>query len=285
MYIYDQIDQQISKSASRSSATRPSASWPASLSEDDFRPLAAAEWPLHSAACAHAADRDPVRHARFAPAAQARAHHPHLRPRHGPFQHAPEPPAQLAEARGRARHPRRARDRADARHPDERQLHPQHHDRSLRRHRARRNRRSAGLVRNRAPVVRRSIPSSRTCRASSRSRSLELPSDRAAIQVHDVGLQAVRDARWRDRLPRACRRRTRPHADHRSRHSRVPAVAAPADVSRSDPARLQPLWPARQQVEGAHQDPGEGPHARRLPRAGRGRMAAREGRPLDADGR
>ena len=36
----------------------------------------------------------------------------------------------------------------------------------------------------------------------------------------------------------------------------LPAEAAPALLSRSDPARLQPLRPARQQVQGAHQDPG-----------------------------
>ena len=41
---------------------------------------------------------------------------------------------------------------------------------------------------------RRSTPSSRTCRASSRSRSTAPATDRAATWVHDIGLHAVRDA-------------------------------------------------------------------------------------------
>ncbi len=41
----------------------------------------------------------------------------------------------------------------DARHPDQRQLHPQYHGRSFRRHRARRDRRSAPVLRDHPPVV------------------------------------------------------------------------------------------------------------------------------------
>ena len=74
--------------------------------------------------------------------------------------------------------------------------------------------------------------------------------------------------RRRDRLPGARRRRPGPHADHRPRHPRVPAVARDPQLHRRDPARLQPLRPPRQQVQGAHQDPGEG--ARRRP-SSRGR--------------
>ena len=37
--------------------------------------------------------------------------------------------------------------------------------------------------------------------------------DRAAILVHDIGLQLVRGRARRDRLPRGRRRRPRPHAD------------------------------------------------------------------------
>ena len=51
----------------------------------------------------------------------------------------------------------------------------------------------------------------------------------------------VHERRRRDRLSRARRRRPGPHADHRPRDPRVPAVAAPAHLPRSDPARLQPL--------------------------------------------
>ena len=59
---------------------------------------------------------------------------------------------------------------ADARDPDERQLRPQHHHRPLRRRRARRDRGSLRVVRDRCASGPRSTPSSPTCRASSRSR-------------------------------------------------------------------------------------------------------------------
>ena len=43
--------------------------------------------------------------------------------------------------------------------------------------------------------------------------------------------------------------------------------AAPAHLSRRDPARLQPLRPPRQHLQGAHQDPGQGARRRRSSRA------------------
>ena len=60
--------------------------------------------------------------------------------------------------------------RRDACHPDLGQLHPQRHGRSFRRRRRRRGRRSAALCRDPAAVVVASTRSSRSCRASSRSR-------------------------------------------------------------------------------------------------------------------
>ena len=57
------------------------------------------------------------------------------------------------------------------------------------------------------------------------------------------------------------RRRHGPHADHRSRDPRVPAARRDPQLPRRDPAHVQPLRPARQQVQGAHQDPRQGAHA------------------------
>ena len=48
---------------------------------------------------------------------------------------------------------------------------------------------------------------------------------------------------------------------------RVPAARGDPQLPRRDPARLQPLRPARQQVQGAHQDPRQGAHARSSSRA------------------
>ena len=87
--------------------------------------------------------------------------------------------------------------------------------------------------------------------------------DRAAILVHDIGLHAIRNADGEVGFPRAGRRRARAHADHRPRDPRISAVAAPADLPRRDPARLQPLRAPRQPYQGPHQDPGQGTHARK----------------------
>ena len=63
----------------------------------------------------------------------------------------------------------------DARHPDQRQLHPQRHRRPLRRRRGRRDRGPARLVPRSCASGRRCIPSSASCRASSRSPSPARP--------------------------------------------------------------------------------------------------------------
>ncbi|KAG1435376.1 hypothetical protein G6F57_021156 [Rhizopus arrhizus] len=60
---------------------------------------------------------------------------------------------QLAETGRPAGHPGGTRHRPDARHPDQRQLHPQHHNRPFRRRRAGRTRGPARLVRDHPPVV------------------------------------------------------------------------------------------------------------------------------------
>ncbi len=64
-------------------------------------------------------------------------------------------------------------------------------DRPFRRRRARRADRSARRTARSCASGRRSIPSSRSCRASSRSRSTASVEDRAATQVHDIGIQVL----------------------------------------------------------------------------------------------
>ncbi len=82
--------------------------------------------------------------------------------------------------------------------------------------------------------------------------------DRAATVWHDVGLHLVKSGVGRAGLSRAGRRRHGPHAGHRHRDPRVPALGPDPQLPRSRGARLQPLGPPRQHVQGAHQDPGEG---------------------------
>ena len=50
--------------------------------------------------------------------------------------------------------------------------------------------------------------------------------DRAAIQVHDIGLQLKRNDEGETRLCRLCRRRAGPHADDRQEDPRLPAGGA-----------------------------------------------------------
>ena len=160
--------------------------------------------------------------------------------------------------------------REHARHPDQRQLHPQHHHRRAGRHRGGRSRRPAPVCRNHAPVE----------HAAPRVR---LP----AAQVQDRHHRRTRRPR-RHRLARRgpapaaqCGRRTGlpgargrwhgPHAHHRQRDPRVPALEPDPELPRSRGARLQPLWPPRQHLQGPHQDPGEG-RGPGLHRPGRSRI-------------
>ncbi len=98
--------------------------------------------------------------------------------------------------------------------------------------------------------------------------------DRAAIQVHDIGLHAKRDADGNlgfavyvggglGRTPMIG-----------AQDPRLPAGGGPALLHRGDPARLQSLRPARQQVQGAHQDPRPRDRRRRDPPPGRGGVGA-----------
>ena len=102
--------------------------------------------------------------------------------------------------------------------------------------------------------------------------------DRAAIQTHDIGLHlkkndkgelgfAVYVGGGQGRTPMIAKkiRDFLPEADLLS-------------YMHGDHARLQPLWPPRQQVQGAHQDPRARDRRRGVHPPGRGRMAGAEGR-------
>ena len=100
------------------------------------------------------------------------------------------------------------------------------------------------------------------------------PHDRAAVKVHDIGLRMHRNEAGEigfEVLVGGGLGRTPVIA---KTIRRVPAEAAPALLSRSDPARLQPARPARQHLQGAHQDPGRQRRRRRVRAAGRGGVAA-----------
>ena len=98
--------------------------------------------------------------------------------------------------------------------------------------------------------------------------------DRAAVLAARHRARARQERRRRDRLSRARRRRHGPHADHRPCDPRVPAARGDPQLPRRDPARVQPVRPSRQQVQGAHQDPGEGAHAAAVRARRRGRVVA-----------
>jgi hypothetical protein len=115
---------------------------------------------------------------------------------------------------GRSRH---------ARHADVGQRDPQRHRRSLRRRGGRRDRGSAHLVRDRAASGRRCIPSSASCRASSRSPSPARPTTAPPCGC-TTSAAAVAQRRGRGRLRGDRGRRARPHADDRQDAARVPAA-------------------------------------------------------------
>jgi hypothetical protein len=207
-----------------------------------------------------------------------------LRPRLRPLHHAPEHPVQLDRAGADPGHPDRPGLGRDARDPDLGQLHPQHHDRRIRRRGRGRDHRSAPVRRDPAPVE-------------------HLPPriHRPAAQVQDRRQRRRRGPR-RDRRARhrpdrrACnerrsrlqvhgRRRHGPHPDPGQRHQRFRALAAPADLHGSDHARVQPVRPPRQQVQGAHQDPGESRRRRGIRAHGRSRICRPQGRSGNPDAR
>ena len=275
MYRYDEFDAAFVTRAHRA-VLRPGAPPPQRRDERGPVPAAAAdERALPAAPRLHAAHRGALRHAVVEAAAHARPHRAHLRPQLRPLHDAPEHPVQLAQAQATSRRS----------------------SRTSRRSRCTRSRPRATASATSRPT---SSPAPRPTRSSIRGRSRKssasgrasirnsrylprkfkiamtgAPSDRAAIKFHDIGLQADDQCRGRDRLGGLGRRRPRPHADDRQADQRLRAARAPARLSREHPARLQPLRPARQQVQGADQDPRPRDRHRDDPRGGRGRVRRR----------
>ena len=163
-------------------------------------------------------------------------------------------------------------------HADQRQLRAQHHHRSV----GRASPPTRSRIRASGPrscaSTRRCIRNSRSCRASSRSRSPPPTHDRAAVQGARHRPAAASQRRGRDRLRGDRRRRARPHAVHRQDDQAVPAQARSPELRRGDPARLQSVRPARQHLQGAHQDSGARTRRRGLRQGGRGGMAVDQGR-------
>jgi sulfite reductase (NADPH) hemoprotein beta-component len=174
-----------------------------------------------------------------------------------PLHHAPERAVQLDPAHQGRRRDGPAGQREHARHPDQRQLHPQHHQRRARRHCRGRDRRPAPLC----EIMRQWSTLHPEFAFLPRKFKIAIngaTEDRAATGWHDVGLQALKNTQGRAGLQGAGGRRHGPHAGDCHRDPRVPALEPDPQLPRGGGARLQPLGPARQQVQGAHQDPGEG---------------------------
>src|SRR5712671_6694685 len=115
MYIYDEIDQRIVDERVTQFRGQTKRFLEGKLSEDDFRALRL---------------RNGLYIQRYAPMLRIAIPYgllssTQLRPQLRPLLDPPEPAAQLAAARGGARHPGRARLGADARGPDLRQLRAQ----------------------------------------------------------------------------------------------------------------------------------------------------------------
>ena len=98
--------------------------------------------------------------------------------------------------------------------------------------------------------------------------------DRAATAFHDIGFRLWRDAAGTPAGAGLGRRRHGTDTGARHRHSRRPRMAAPADLHRSHPARLQPARPARQHLQGTHQDPRPRAGSRGVHATGGGGVAA-----------
>ena len=220
MYRYDEIDQRLVDERVRQFRDQTRRFLAGELSEDEFRPLRLRNGLYIQRHAPMLRVAIPYGLLSSRAAAQARAHRAHLRPRLRPL-HAR---ARTCSSTGRSSRtcptssPSSRRVQMHAIQTSGncvRNITTDHFAGVARR----RDRRFARVVRDRSGSGRRSTPSSRTCRASSRSRSTARPNDRAATWVHDIGLHAVRNDARRDRLPRDRRRRPRPHADHRPRRS------------------------------------------------------------------
>ena len=272
MYRYDEFDQRFVAERAAQFRDQAQRRLAGELTEDEFRPLAADERPLSAAPCLYAAHRHSLWHAVVAPDAPARRRSPSKYDRgYGHFTTRQniqfnwiklEDSADiLADAcRGR-----------DARHPDLRQLHPQRHRPTI----GRAPPPTRSPIRGRWPSCcangRASIRNSRYLPRKFKIAVTGAPNDRAAIKVHDIGLQHASrttkgESGWEVIVGGGLGRTPMVGIDD----PRLPAGARAAALSRGDHARLQSAWPARQQVQGAHQDPG--------PRARRGRIHARRSR-------
>ena len=102
----------------------------------------------------------------------------------------------------------------------------------------------------------RCIRNSRSCRASSRFAITASEHDRAAIKIHDIGLRLYKNAEGETGFEVLVG----------GGLGRTPFIAKTIkpfvhgrdilELCRGDPARLQPVRPPRQHLQGAHQDPG-----------------------------
>ena len=169
----------------------------------------------------------------------------------------------------RAGYSRRAGRGRDALHPDLGKLHPQRHRRPFRR---RRRRRGGGSAPDRGadPAMVDPAPGVQLPAAQVQDRG-----DRRRARPGGGGGPRYRppprpERGGRDRLQGAGRRRARADADDRQGDPRLPAAGRAARLSRGDHAGLQSRGTARQQVQGADQDPRPRDRHRRLHRAGRG---------------
>jgi sulfite reductase (NADPH) hemoprotein beta-component len=93
-------------------------------------------------------------------------------------------------------------------------------------------------------------------------------------RAHDIGLDLVAATMAARSASRLRRRRARAHADPRQASMREFLPRQHLLLPRGHPARLQPLRPPRQQVQGAHQDPRAGARHRGVRPPGRGRVGA-----------
>ncbi len=108
------------------------------------------------------------------------------------------------------------------------------------------------------------------------------PHDRAAIQAHDIGLQMLRNERGELGFAVYVGGGLGRTPFHGQEDPRLPARARSAALCRRDPARLQSRRPARQQVQGAHQDPRPREGRGAVPRGGRGRIRRQCAKRADA---
>ena len=254
--VYDDFDRTLV--AERVARISRSGGAPAVRRTDRGRVQAAAadERRLSAAARLYAADRHSLRHAVIGPVAHACACRAPLRSRLRPFHHAAEHPVQLDQARRTAGRDGRSRAKpactacrpaaiacATSRPINGPASRP---TRSRTRASGRRSCASISTLHPEFSFLPRKFKIAVTA-ADARPRRHPRARHRPA---------AAPQRRGRGRLRGDGRRRARPHAVHRQDHQAVPAQARSAELCRGGPARLQPVRPARQYLQGAHQDPG-----------------------------